>query len=132
MKPIILKSPLSERWYIATRYTVKDTHVAAHTKYDCTEEIEKILTAAQLMIATRDTEIASLKRDAKEWERVATSLRAQLVKYEDFLRNKATCPCCVGVDECDEECTFAEDCPEENESMWHVRDLLFGKEGEQS
>lgn len=43
MTPIILKSPLSNRYYLATRYTVHDTHITAHTKYDCTEAIKMIL-----------------------------------------------------------------------------------------
>lgn len=75
-----------------------------------------------------DDELAAVKREWTEWSRIATNLRAKVEKYEDYLRNRASCPCCEGIDECDEECTFADDCPDENEAMWHVRDLLFGKE----
>lgn len=40
--PRILYSPLSNRYFIVTRYTEKETHIIAHTKYDCTEQIDAI------------------------------------------------------------------------------------------
>lgn len=41
--PLILHSPLTDSFYIVTRYTVKKDHVLARTKYDCTDRIKEIV-----------------------------------------------------------------------------------------
>lgn len=38
LKPLLRFSPLTGRVMLLTRYTVKDTHIVAHTKYDVTDE----------------------------------------------------------------------------------------------
>lgn len=44
MTPQIVKSPLTERWYVVTRYsTPKPGIIVAQKKYDVTDQIESIL-----------------------------------------------------------------------------------------
>lgn len=43
----------------------------------------------------------------------------------DWLMVYAVCPCCEGIEACDDECTFADDCPESHERMIEVRKILF-------
>ena len=42
----------------------------------------------------------------------------------DFLVEEARCACCDEVDICSDECTFADDCPDEAERMEYVREVL--------
>jgi hypothetical protein len=44
MKPLIVHSDLTGRWYVATRYKeLGDGQIIASVKYDVTDEIEAIL-----------------------------------------------------------------------------------------
>jgi len=45
---------------------------------------------------------------------------------EAWLEGGAYCPCCEGLRECEEGCTFAEDDPEAHERMLEVRAVLYG------
>lgn len=71
--PLIRHSGLTGNRYIVTRYTMKDTHVVAHTKYDCTEQVEAILAPLEQRIAGLEREnlgqsdlIASLQQRERE------------------------------------------------------------------
>lgn len=43
MTPRIVYSDLTKKFYITTRYTEKDGHLIAHTKYDATWQIDEIV-----------------------------------------------------------------------------------------
>lgn len=49
-------------------------------------------------------------------------------RLEDFALLYASCPCCEGTETCDEECTFASDCPNEHTRMLMARDALQPEE----
>ncbi len=61
-------------------------------------------------------------RLAEESER----LRNRVMHLELYLKGEAYCPCCTGLRECEEGCTFAEDDPSANERMLEVRAVLYG------
>lgn len=66
------------------------------------------------------------QRIASEIERSQDRLRDRVILLETWLEGDAYCPCCTGVKECSEGCTFAEDDHEANERMLAVRDVLYG------
>lgn len=53
-------------------------------------------------------------------------LRDRVNLLETWLEGYAYCPCCTGVKECSEGCTFAEDDPAAHERMLDVRAVLYG------
>lgn len=69
-------------------------------------------------IGKRETE----QRLRNEIER----LRNRVKRLETWLEGDAYCPCCTGVKECSEGCTFAEDDPAAHERMLDVRAVLYG------
>lgn len=69
-------------------------------------------------IGKRETE----QRFRNEIER----LRDRVKRLETWLEGDAYCPCCTGVKECSDGCTFAEDDSEAHERMLEVRAVLYG------
>ena len=53
-------------------------------------------------------------------------LRNRVMHLELYLKGEAYCPCCTGLRECEEGCTFAGDDPEAHERMLEVRAVLYG------
>ena len=49
---------------------------------------------------------------------------AEIERLRGWLEGDANCPCCDTNDVCVDGCTFAEDCPEDNEKMLEIRKLL--------
>ena len=54
-------------------------------------------------------------------------LKAQVEHLRAWLEIDATCPCCMGITECEPGCTFAEDAPMDAERMGVVRVVLVWK-----
>lgn len=52
-------------------------------------------------------------------------LEALVDKLRGAIGHFAECPCCEQRTECDEECTFGEDCPDDYEQMQYFRSLLY-------
>ena len=57
------------------------------------------------------------------------SFQFRIANLEAFLEAEACCPCCEGVRECLDGCTFATDCPAEWERVMLVREVLGGEDG---
>lgn len=55
------------------------------------------------------------------WDASAKATRESII---DYMNATLTCPCCLGVLECEEGCTFAEDCPHEAENLESLREAL--------
>jgi len=47
-------------------------------------------------------------------------------RMQEWLEGDCTCPCCEGVRECSDGCTFVEDCPDDAEIMAGARAAMFG------
>jgi len=47
-------------------------------------------------------------------------------RLQGYAEGDAACPCCNGTDKCDDECTFAEDNPDDVERMLAARYALKG------
>ena len=60
----------------------------------------------------------------------------EIERLREFARMYANCPCCDEYRKCVEDCTFAEDCPQDVDTMRAARYALYGddvdapKEGE--
>jgi hypothetical protein len=63
-----------------------------------------------------------MREAASEIER----LHNRVMHLELYLKGGAYCPCCTGLRECEEGCTFAQDDPEAHERMLEVRAVLYG------
>lgn len=53
-----------------------------------------------------------------------TEAADEIERLRGWLEGDANCPCCDTNDVCVDGCTFAEDCPEDNEKMLEIRKLL--------
>ena len=53
-------------------------------------------------------------------------LRKRVKTLESWILALCDCPCCGRVKKCMKDCTFAADCPEDNEAMMAARHVLYG------
>lgn len=53
-----------------------------------------------------------------------TALLDMVERLRSWLECEANCPCCNMDDACVEGCTFADDCPDDNDRMLAVRQVL--------
>ena len=53
------------------------------------------------------------------------AMRIALERMQEWIEGDCTCPCCAGVQECVDGCTFAEDCPSDANRMESARAVLF-------
>lgn len=53
-----------------------------------------------------------------------TAARNEIERLREWIEGDARCPCCDTFSECDDECTFADDCPIEHERMMAARAVL--------
>lgn len=60
----------------------------------------------------------------KHWMDLHTEAADEIERLRGWLEGDANCPCCDTNDVCVDGCTFAEDCPEDNEKMLEIRKLL--------
>ena len=51
--------------------------------------------------------------------------KERIEKLEAFLIGYCNCPCCNENKECDPECTFSVDCPEDYEKMQQAREVYW-------
>lgn len=79
--PRLLESTLTGQVYVVTRYTVKETHLLAHTKYDVTEDFERI-------VANRAADLNSAKPTRQAWKNDGHTWEC---KYNPFADRPCTC-----------------------------------------
>lgn len=66
-------------------------------------------------------------KEVAEWIAQIESQAAALERAQEWIEGDCTCPCCDGVQECVDGCTFAADCPSDAERMECARAVLFGE-----
>ncbi len=72
--------------------------------------VERLMSAANL-VANEDADLLIEAAD-------------EIGRLRGWLEGDANCPCCEASDVCRDGCTFAEDCPEDNDKMLEIRKLL--------
>lgn len=48
----------------------------------------------------------------------------EIERLKSYVEGQAMCPCCEGILACEEDCTFAADCPDDYDRMMAARDAL--------
>lgn len=56
---------------------------------------------------------------------LCVSAADEIDRLRGYFEYDATCPCCMGITECEEGCTFSEDAPEDHEKMFFAREALM-------
>lgn len=56
--------------------------------------------------------------------------RAELLRLRDFVSCYTYCPCCAEDKKCMEECTFADDCPDDARTMRAARYARYAGDGD--
>lgn len=83
--PLIRQSPLTDNWYVVTRYTQKGDHITAHIKYDVTDQVSAIMSAA-------DAEITSLREQVERYEEALRWIVECGTDYQSNNKARATLP----------------------------------------
>lgn len=60
-EPLIRQSPLTENWYVITKYSQKGDHITAHTKHDVTDQMTAIMSAADAVIVRLRQQVEQLQ-----------------------------------------------------------------------
>ena len=55
---------------------------------------------------------------------------AEIERLRDYVRTDTRCPCCDTTERCEDDCTFADDCPVEWQRMVAARTTLGVEVGE--
>lgn len=55
---------------------------------------------------------------------LANTLESEVKRLRDFIIFEATCPCCSGITECDDDCTLADEEPRDFTRMAYARYFL--------
>ena len=72
-----------------------------------------------------DAAAEAYESEYNAWKKIER-LRNRVMHLELYLKGEAYCPCCTGLRECEEGCTFAEDDRSAHERMIEVRAVLYG------
>lgn len=57
----------------------------------------------------------------------ATAMRraaAHIETLEEYVSSDCFCPCCEGVTDCNDDCTYEDDCPTDAQAMYYAREVM--------
>lgn len=78
------------------------------------------------LAAARFEQVKLEGRLVAEQARVS-KLQAEIERLREYIAYDANCPCCNQNEECEEGCTFKDDCPDGAEKMEMARKILRGE-----